>query len=283
MGKAAGDAQGYVAEAHLIPDYGMVAEQVMTRETAGDTDRWVLLPGTLCTDRVFDPLLDNLGIRHGNRRFVAVDAPDVRNFGARLKAAVTGGEIVCGFSLGALVLAHNLGVLGAARALVLLACSPFPDPPGNRANREAVRDRVLGGDARGWISENWTAMSASHDTALRDFVVSMAESTTDLIMAQTELAASRPSSEKLLKDTELPLIFVTGSEDRLTPADSIREIVAEAKLAHLSVVDGLGHFALIEAPERVAAAVRIGLEAVAPTSLLDRQLHETRDHASLAS
>ena len=126
-------------------------------------------------------------------------------------------------------------------------------------------------------------MSAIHDSALRDFVVSMAESTTDLIKAQTELAASRPSSEKLLTDTELPLVFVTGSEDGLTPADPIREIVAEAKLAHLSVVDGLGHFALIEAPERVAAAVRVGLEAVAPTSTLDGQLAETRGHTSLAS
>ena len=115
----------------------------MTREATGDTERWVLLPGTLCTDRVFDPLLDNLGIRQGNRHFVSVDAPDVRDFGARLRAVVTGGEIVCGFSLGALVLAHNLGVLGAARALVLLASSPFADRPGNRANREAVRDRVL--------------------------------------------------------------------------------------------------------------------------------------------
>lgn len=255
----------------------------MTRETAGDAERWVLLPGTLCTDRVFDPLLDNLGIRQGNRHYVSVDAPDVRDFGPRLKAVVTGGEIVCGFSLGALVLAHNLGVLGAARALVLLASSPFADLPGNRANREAVRDRVLGGDARGWISENWTAMSAIHDTALRDFVVSMAESTTDSIEAQTELAASRPSSEKLLTDTELPLVFVTGSEDRLTPADPIRGIVAGAKLAHLSVVDGLGHFALIEAPERVAAEVRIGLEAVAPVPALGGQSHDTRDRASLAS
>ena len=234
----------------------------MTQTAFGAAGKWVLVPGTLCTARVFDPLLEELGVTHGDRHVITADAPDVRDYDARLRETVTGGEIVCGFSLGALILAHNLGALKAARAVVLLASNPFPDPPGNRVNREAVRDRVLAGDARGWVIENWAAMSASKSDDLRELVAAMAEETVPLIPAQTELAASRPGAEDQLTGTDLPLVFVTGSEDRLTPAGPIRMIARNARSAHLSVLDGLGHFALIEAPDRVAAAIREGLSAM---------------------
>ncbi|MDJ0639892.1 MAG: alpha/beta hydrolase [Paracoccaceae bacterium] len=255
----------------------------MTRIETRKAEKWVLVPGTLCTDRVFAPLLDQLGVQKCDRHFVSVDAPDVRDYKARFETSLKGGDIVCGFSLGALVLAHNLDALKAARAVVLLASNPFPDPPGNRANREAVRDRVLAGDARGWIAENWAAMSATEGEELRQFVASMAEDTSHLITAQTELAASRPGAEDQLLNTDLPLIFVTGSEDRLTPSASIREIVDNATSAHLSVVEDLGHFALIEAPDRVADAIREGFEAVGLKAAIEGHAHVTREHSSVTS
>lgn len=247
----------------------------MTRTDFGGTGKWVLVPGTLCTGRVFDPLLDELGVSRVDRHVITPDAPDVRDYDARLRKAVTGGEIVCGFSLGALILAHNLGALRHARAIVLLASNPFPDLPENRANREAVRDRVLAGSARDWVIENWAAMSASDSKDLRDFVASMAEETVELIPAQTELAASRPGAQDDLTNTDLPLVFVTGSDDRLTPPKLISTIVENATDAQLYLIEGLGHFALIEAPDQVARAIRNGLKEIDKNSELERQSHVT--------
>jgi pimeloyl-ACP methyl ester carboxylesterase len=234
----------------------------VTQISSCGADKWVLIPGTLCTSHVFNPLLEELAVERDACQFITPDAPDVRDYDARLREAVTGGEIVCGFSLGALILAHNLGALKAAKAVVLLASNPFPDPPGNSANRELVRDRVLAGGAWDWVSENWAAMSATENEDLCALVASMAAETAHLIPAQTELAISRPGAEDQLAGTDLPLVFVTGSEDRLTPVDPIRKIVQNAGSAHLSVLDGLGHFALIEAPDRVAAAICAGLAKV---------------------
>ena len=209
--------------------------------------------------------------------------PDVQDYGTILKTMVTGGEVVCGFSLGALILAHNLGALTAARAVVLLASNPFPDPPENRINREAVRDRILAGDARGWVSEYWSTMSASSRENLKDFVASMAEESAHLITSQTELAASRPGAADDLLTTDLPLIFVTGGRDRQTPWAPIESIIENAKAAHLSVLEELGHFALIEAPERVAEAIREGLQTVGPNLNNERQRDETRKHTGVTS
>ncbi len=224
--------------------------------------KWVLVPGTLCTPDVFGPLLDELGVAPKNRQFIEADAPKVADYQTPLRSAVTGENIVCGFSLGALIVAHNLGALEQAKAVVLLASNPFPDGDGNRANREAVRDRVLAGGARDWVLENWTAMSTDNGEDLKKFVASMAEDTVGLITAQTELAASRPGAEHALLQTDLPLVFVTGSKDKLTPPEAIRSIAESAKSATLKVVDGLGHFALLEAPDRVADAVLQGLAEV---------------------
>ena len=247
----------------------------MTRTDIGGTGKWVLIPGTLCTGRVFDPLLDELGVSRVDRHVITPDAPDVRDYDARLREAVTGGEIVCGFSLGALILAHNLEALRHARAVVLLASNPFPDPPENRANREAVCDRVLAGGARGWVIENWAAMSASNRDDLREFVASMAEETAEHIPAQTDLAASRPGAQDDLANTDLPLIFVTGSADRLTPSKLLAKIVENAKDAQLHLIEGLGHFALIEDPDQVATAIRNGLKEIDQNSEWERQSYVT--------
>ncbi len=226
---------------------------------------WVLVPGTLCTQEVFTPMLDHLGVARERRRHLVADAPTAGAYDAPLRTAAKGGEIVCGFSLGALVLAHNLDALKGALALVLLAANPFRDREGNRANREAERERILACGPSAWIFDQWTSLSTDRGDALRAVVAAMAEETVHLIDAQTELAASRPGAEKALVRTPLPLVFVTGSEDRVTPPELVRSLARKARSATLKVIDGLGHFALLEAPERVADAVSQGLSEVLPS------------------
>lgn len=230
-------------------------------EAISSTDQWVLVPGTLCTPDVFRPLLDRLGVPVRSCRYIVADAPTVEDYDARLRASVRGGEIVCGFSLGALILAHNLGALEKAKAVVLLSVNPFPDQEGNRANREATRDRILTRGARDWIHENWASMSTDCDDEVRQYVVSMAEDITELITVQTELAASRPGAEQALLNTKLPLVFVTGAADKMTPPDGLEAIAGPSGSA-LRVLEDLGHFALLESPDRVADAVMQGLEEV---------------------
>lgn len=233
--------------------------------TQSRTDNWLLLPGTLCTPDVFAPVLDQMHVAAENRHFIEIAKPLLHDYDASLRAAITDDAIVCGFSLGAMIAAHNLDALARAKALVLLACNPFPDPIGNRTNREAVRDRILTGGARDWVDENWEAMSTAPSETLRETVIAMAETMAHLIPAQTELAASRPGAAEKLSATKLPLVFVTGTQDQLTPPDPLRPIVTRAENATLETLEGLGHFALLEAPDRMAAAILKGLNAVTPS------------------
>jgi len=222
-------------------------------------DRWVLVPGTLCTGAVFDPMLDRLGAPRPHRVVLTPDAPVITEYADRLRDTVRPGDIVCGFSLGALVLSRNLAALQGARAVVLLAANPFADPPENRAGREAVRDRVLAGEGAAWITETWSAMSTDRSDRVRAQVIAMADTTRTLIPAQTTLAASRPDATEDLRRSDLPVLFITGSKDRLTPPSLLRDIVPEMPCARLATLAGRGHFALLEDPDGMADAIRGGL------------------------
>lgn len=207
-------------------------------------------------------MLEQLGVALDRCQFIDASAPHVQDYDAPLRAAVRGDEIVCGFSLGAMIVAHNLGALTHAKAVVFLACNPFPDAAGNRANRETTRDRILAGDAAGWLDEHWAAMSTATRETIKTQVASMATRMTDHITAQTQLALSRPGAAEHLVAAQLPLVFVTGGQDRLTPPDPLRPIAQACPNASFNVLNGLGHFALLEAPDRVALAIREGLDAV---------------------
>lgn len=224
--------------------------------------RWVLAPGTLCTQSVFEPVMEQLGVPTEERCPVSVDAPTVGDYSTRLARLIAPGSIACGFSLGALVLAHNLAALHAARAVVLLSLNPLADVPDAAPFRKQARDRVLAGDARNWVFENWDRMSEFGDSAMLETVADMAEQASPLIEAQTALALSRPSAVEALVATEMPLVFVTGAQDKMTPPGPVVDIVRRAGRASVQILDGLGHFALLEAPDRVAEAIERGLREI---------------------
>ncbi len=222
--------------------------------------RWILLPGTLCTTEVFEPVLDHLGVEKGRRVPFPVDSASLPELGARLDDLVAPGDIVCGFSLGSLVLAQNLDALGKAKAVVLLSLNPLSDAPENAAMRRAVRDRILAGDAAGWVNDNWKFMSTSMGTEPRKTVVNMAQKTAQMIGPQTELAIARPDATNSLVSTDMPLVFVTGAEDPMTPPGPVEKIAGKAQRGTARILPGLGHFGLLEEPARVAAAIADGLE-----------------------
>ncbi|MEM1377099.1 MAG: alpha/beta hydrolase [Pseudomonadota bacterium] len=243
---------------------------------------WVLLPGTLCTPDVFDPLLNNLGIGAQRRKFIELNRPDVADYRSDLTSTITHGDVVCGFSLGAIVAVHNLDVLQRASAVILLACNPYADPPENRANRESIRDRVIGGHAADWVHEKAHTMMANVDMALVSTVISMAEETSHIIGAQTDLAAGRPGAVDEILSSSVPLFFVTGTEDQMTPAERIRDVTEKSRNAVLTEVAGLGHYALIENPAAVADAIRVALDKLKLSRPTERA-HAAPKHTQLAS
>lgn len=69
------------------------------------------------------------------------------------------------------------------------------------------------------------------------------------------ILAARPLAERL-KGTSMPLLLVTGTSDPLAPADELRAILGARRDAVFLEMPGIGHYALLEDPPRLAAALR---------------------------
>jgi pimeloyl-ACP methyl ester carboxylesterase len=67
--------------------------------------------------------------------------------------------------------------------------------------------------------------------------------------------AAKPLAERL-KGTSMPLLLATGARDPLAPAEELRAILDARPDAALLVMPGIGHYALLEDPPRLARALR---------------------------
>jgi pimeloyl-ACP methyl ester carboxylesterase len=67
--------------------------------------------------------------------------------------------------------------------------------------------------------------------------------------------AARPLAERL-EGTSMPLLLVTGARDPLAPADELRAILSARKNATFLTLPGIGHYALLEDPPRLATTLR---------------------------
>jgi pimeloyl-ACP methyl ester carboxylesterase len=229
---------------------------------ATEAPRWILLPGTLCTGDVFAPLMQALRITAARQIVLALDAPDVLTYRARLVETLCHRDVVCGFSLGAIAAAHAADVLEQAAALVLIGLNPRADAAEKRPGREGLRAATHAGELADTFASAASALFAQPTPALLDQVITMARGEAGNIDAQTTLAITRPSAFPALQKCTVPVVFVTGAKDRQTPPDLAHEAAQAAPGSALRLVPGLGHFCLLEDPAAVAMAIRDGLDTL---------------------
>lgn len=219
----------------------------------------VLLGGTLCDRRVFAPLIERLPGQE-----VIVPAMWGEHSSAalarRLLADLPPVFALAGFSMGGMVALDMIAQAPrrvAKLALIASNARPLPDT-GIALRREALeraRERGIGVYVEdGW--DRFVSQANRADEAIRGTIAAMAR---DLGLAvhaqQTEIVVGRADSRPRLKDIGVPVLVLGGMEDALCPPDMQHEmaiLIADAKLV---LVEGAGHFALLEAPDAVADAI----------------------------
>ena len=84
----------------------------------------------------------------------------------------------------------------------------------------------------------------------------MAESLGHAVFAQqTELALSREDYRSRLATVACPALVLAGAQDKVCPPAAQRELAAALRDCTCVMLPGAGHFALLENPDEVAAAV----------------------------
>lgn len=226
----------------------------------------VFVPGTLCDEAVFGPMLQHLAVEPIHAR--PIDRPNVEQAAADVLALAPGRFIAVGFSLGGFVVLELLRraperLTGA----VLIASNPFPLKEGSEAGRRADVRLARQGGLGAVIDRFWPSYVAARHGERQDIertVRDMAERVgVDRFEAQNELAISRPDSRATVRDTQVPLLVLCGEEDRSGPPGGC-EALAGSPSARLVTLPDVGHFVPLEAPDAAAAAMSEWLQESVP-------------------
>jgi pimeloyl-ACP methyl ester carboxylesterase len=223
----------------------------------------LLLPGTLCDDRVWQPMLDQLPARLSSRQVythVLQGQRSTRAMAAALLQAAPPRFALMGFSLGGIV-ALEMAAQAPDRlaGLALVAANARPDPPENAANRRAAvavaeRDGIATHIKRD-LWPLYVADSRLQDEALQRQVSDMAICLGTRVYAdQAEMALDRADSRPRLRDIDMPALIVSGADDKLVPADRQQELACGIRDAVWVALQGVGHMVPLEAAEDLAKA-----------------------------
>jgi pimeloyl-ACP methyl ester carboxylesterase len=233
----------------------------------------LLLPGTLCDERVWAPVQDAwASATGGGRRDIRTAALGGRRSAAAMASALLESMpercAIAGFSLGGIV-ALEMAAQAPERVLglALVASNARPDPPENVASRRAAvhRARSTGIEAhvRDELLCRYFGSAHAQDLALHDLVCRMAVDTgIDAYLAQSEMASNRADSRPRLRAIGGPTLVVGGDEDGINPPDRQEEMARALPCAEWHQVKHAGHFIPLEAPVELAELMALWLHRV---------------------
>jgi pimeloyl-ACP methyl ester carboxylesterase/predicted ester cyclase len=245
---------------NALPDHG---HWIAPRSQPEDLPL-LLIPGTLCDQSVFEPLLERLDastIVHapleGGTDIVAVAQGILDSAPPRFA--------LLGFSLGGIV-ALEIARRAAERVmgLALIGSNARAVPRNLHAERRAAA-RIEDGQTltdvidRLWLT--YVSPASLPNAKLRRRITAMAGAAGPGALAtHTEIALSRSDTRDQLGEFAMPALVVAGSEDVINPPDLQLEIAERLPNASLALVPEAGHFVLLEQPDAVAAHVAAWLE-----------------------
>lgn len=149
--------------------------------------------------------------------------------------------------------------------LALISASLNPVAEGEAEHRQEMIDKAYEVGIEKLAAAFMPRMihASRHDDAeLMAGLVAMASRfTPDGFAREAHTLLKRPDQASILGTIHCPAMVMTGSEDSLSPIERAREIAAAIPNAKLVVIEGAGHFPMLEQPEAVTAEMRRWLAA----------------------
>ena len=222
----------------------------------------ILVPGLMCDDAVWTPLLPALSAHatcqiadHGNANSLTVMAQQILDKApARFALA--------GHSMGGRV-AMEVTRLAPERVsrLALLDTGYTALPAGAAGEEEAAKRHALLDIARKqgvramatqWV-QGMVDPGRLGDAALIESIVAMFErQNADVFAHQIAALLARPDATPVLRSIRVPTLVLVGRADSWSPPVQHEQIAALVSGAHLHVVEDAGHMCTMERPDAVA-------------------------------
>lgn len=219
----------------------------------------VLLPGMNCSSRLWDGLPASL-VSERRRRVLhpRLDRPDIDGCVDALLAALPPRFALAGLSLGGIVaMALVRRAPERVTRLCLIATNARPPTAEQREAWAAQRSALDAGRTARDLQRDLLDVLVHHRTPARDeTVLALADGVGEAdLLAQLLTQDTRVDERPALARVAVPTLVLAAARDRICPVDRHEEMHALLPGSRLTVLDGIGHLAPIEAPSAVAEAL----------------------------
>ncbi len=221
----------------------------------------VLIGGTLCNARLWQPLVERLNLSAiiCLTLSCADSAPDSSR---RLLEVLPPRFLLAGFSLGAIVaLQMAADAPDRLAGLALMSVNPLADCPENADTRRAGVKAAQEPGHGVWVSdtlwEKYVAPTHFNNQILHDILCQMAQDTDPRTFSrQTEIAINRRDNREALGSLACPVLILNGEHDPICTSDHHRLAAESAANATWHTLPSAGHFFVLESPDSTAALLR---------------------------
>lgn len=223
----------------------------------------ILIPGLLCDETVWQPLLSQLT---GPALVADLSTQDdLTRMAEDCLASAPGPLRVAGHSMGARV-AMEMARIAPERIerLVLLDTGIHPLKQGE-AEKRADIVRFAHENGMQALADRWLpGMVHDPNRADADLMGRLTEMVLrkdpDLHERQIRALVNRPDASAYLGRIACPVLLIVGQQDQWSPVSQHEDMLDLLPDARLQVIDGAGHFAPLERPVEVARTVAAFLE-----------------------
>ncbi len=219
----------------------------------------VLIPGLVSDDIVWQPLAEAVSGRMSVHHADVTRDSSITSMANRALDETQGPIIAVGHSMGGRV-AMEMARLAPQRlrGLVLANTGHHPKRDGEEIKREAMI--ALGHSDIGRLADQWLPPMLDparvEDTALIERLKAMVlRAGPQVHERQIRALLGRPDASAYLANLTCPILLVAARQDGWSPIAQHQEIADAVRDAELAIIDNAGHFAPVERPREVTAAI----------------------------
>ena len=219
----------------------------------------LLIPGTLCDERVFSRIKPRIGI-YASLKIVKLNSfSGQSDWVSGLLTDLPERTLIVGFSLGGMI---ALEILRRApdrvSGLALISSNAEPASRTHRMKRQRLSDRMHRFGLRSTCKslKGSYFLSARNAARHKGVVMKMALRTQPArALKQFNLAGHRASGHPSLESFGRPVYLVAGQQDHLCPPPLQKRAAKSAPVSTLTLLPRCGHFAPLERPGLVSRAL----------------------------
>ena len=238
----------------------------------------VLLPGTLCDERLFAHQLEHLAGIASVEVGDLTTADTITGMAAAVLDRAPPRFAVAGLSLGGIVAIEMMRIAPERISkLALLDTNHSPPTPSQVTSWKLFEELTLGGRFAD-VTRRYLLDSLLHDKTPESIalVLDMAARVGgERFLIQNAAHPTRPDNRRVLPTINVPTLVLCGREDRVCPVSVHKELAAAIPGARLVVIPGAGHLSTIDQPELVTQAMHSWLSASHQAVLTTTETTET--------